>query len=83
MATLELEHERYVFEQQPSRVAGDHETEDLTYEPGASPLDPSSSPSLTEILAREPRCNGEGVGNGVERLYIANEMHAGKSRSEN
>ena len=52
-AAIELQHERYVFQEDPGRPVLLHESEDFPHQAGAQSGDSSGLAGLAEILARE------------------------------
>jgi len=54
-AAIELQHERYVFQEDPRRPVLLHEPEDFPHQAGTQSGDSSGLAGLAEILAREPR----------------------------
>lgn len=85
LATLQLEHEWHVLEQQPPRLAAPRRFEQPKHvfdETGTAAGDSCRTTRLTEILAGESRGQHVHTAEGFEFADVACERHAGKARLE-
>jgi hypothetical protein len=82
MASIELQHEGHVLEQEPAWIGGLEEPEDVAYEAGSAAPDAEGTPGLAEVLAREPGCDEVDVGKGTQVAYVSGELDAGETGTE-